>query len=219
MNKFKPLLIITTLSILQSCSHQSQKGFYKGYQLPAYEVTKKTDNIELRRYEKTLVAEVEVSGARKDGAKKGFRILAGYIFGKNTAEQKVAMTSPVTQKEASEKIAMTTPVTQVIADDRNIEEEKLWLVQFGMPKEYTIKTLPKPKDERIKFKTIPARKTLAITFSGSWSDKNFVENKAKLRKFAKENKIKLKGDAILAYYDDPFTFPWNRRNEIIWEIK
>jgi effector-binding domain-containing protein len=189
---------------------------YKGYEIPSYQIIKKSENIELRQYEKTLVAEVEVEGNREEAAKEGFRTLARYIFGKNTAKEKVAMTSPVNQQELqeeSQKISMTSPVNQVK------QEGKKWLIQFGMPKTFTIETLPTPKDSRIHFKNIPGKKMAAITFAGSWSDQSFDQNQEKLEKFITENGFKTKGEAIIAYYDDPFTFPWNRRNEVIWEVE
>ncbi len=57
---------------------------------PAYEVLLQQGDIEFRRYEPYIVAEVTV-----DGANEAFRILAGYIFGDNAEEQKMQMTAPV----------------------------------------------------------------------------------------------------------------------------
>lgn len=193
-------------------------GSYKGYELPSYHIIKKSENIELRQYEKILVAEVEVEGDRKAAAKEGFMILARYIFGKNIAKEKVAMTSPVNQqqieqKEESQKIAMTSPVNQLK------QSGSKWLVQFGMPKTFTIETLPTPKDPKIHFKNLSEKKVVAIVFNGTWSDQRFDEHKKKLKEFIEENGFKAKGEVILAYYDDPFTFPWNRRNEVMWEIE
>lgn len=219
MKKLKIISILAMFLSIISCSTKNGEGFYKGYETPNYKVIEKVDNFEIRQYQKTLVAEVEVDGQRKDAVKEGFMTLARYIFGKNNSKQKLAMTSPVAQKEIekdqikSEKIAMTSPVNQVQKGD------KKWLVQFNMPKEFTIQTLPEPQDKRIKFKIIPERKMVAIVFSGSWSDKKFSENTDKLNNFIKNKNIKTIGEATLAYYDDPFTFPWNRRNEVIWEIK
>ncbi|MBU6339561.1 MAG: heme-binding protein [Rickettsiales bacterium] len=195
----------------------TKDGYYKGYETPSYKILKSSENIEIRQYKSVLVAEVESEGTREEAAKKGFLILAKYIFGKNVSKEKVAMTSPVQQKESlqnnSEKIAMTSPVSQIKKDS------KKWLIQFSMPSKYNIESLPRPKDERIKFKIQKPKKVVAIKFAGSWLDKKFNEEKAKLEKFIAENKLKTKATPTIAYYDDPFTFPWNRRNEIIFEIK
>ena len=78
---------------------------------PEYKVAQSCGNIEIRDYAPMIVAEAEVTGERREAIGKGFRLIADYIFGNNTASKKVAMTAPVTQ-QASEKIAMTTPVTQ-----------------------------------------------------------------------------------------------------------
>lgn len=78
---------------------------------PKYQLVEADKNIEIRDYGPTIAAEVEVSGERQKAISEGFRLIAGYIFGNNASQQKVAMTAPVTQ-QSSEKIAMTAPVTQ-----------------------------------------------------------------------------------------------------------
>ncbi|NBV06071.1 MAG: heme-binding protein [Proteobacteria bacterium] len=216
MKKTKLFFLISLVFSISSCSQAPKNGYYRGYEIPSYNVTKKVGDVEFRVYQPQLIAEVEVAGDRKEAARKGFLILANYIFGENISAEKISMTSPVTQKEIaekSEKISMTSPVNQIAI------AEKKWLIQFKMPQKYDLQTLPKAKDERIKFKNVAERKTVSITFSGSWSDKKFSEKKHELEKFIKENNLKTKGEITLAYYDDPFTLPWNRRNEVIQEIK
>jgi hypothetical protein len=78
---------------------------------PKYQVVASEGNIEIRDYAAMIVAETEVTGDRREAISKGFRTIADYIFGNNTAAQKVPMTAPVTQQEGA-KIAMTAPVTQ-----------------------------------------------------------------------------------------------------------
>ena len=228
-NFFAKSIFLTIMTFSsQSCSHKNETGYYKGYESPNYIVEQKFDNIEIRQYQPYLVAEVVVNGNRKEAANKGFRILASYIFGENIVNEKIDMTSPVAQsksekiamtspviqsKTKSEKIAMTSPVNQIKAD-----EEK-WSIQFTMPRKYSLKTLPKAKDERISFKEVKAKKVIAIIFDGRWKDKLFVKNENILQDFIVQTQLKTIGESVFAYYDDPFTFPWNRRNEIIIEIK
>ena len=62
-----------------------------------YVVKKKYDTFEIRSYEQTLFTSVKLSTKGfKNSSSKGFSILAGYIFGGNERNEKIAMTSPVT---------------------------------------------------------------------------------------------------------------------------
>jgi hypothetical protein len=103
-----------------------------------------------------LLPKQSLKPQRDRANKAAFSILAAYIFGENTSVTKIAMTAPVTQSQPSEKIAMTAPVIQQQAGE-NIATST-WAVQFVMPSEYTLATLPKPKDSRIAIKEVPATK-------------------------------------------------------------
>jgi hypothetical protein len=54
--------------------------------------------IEIRDYAPMIIAETEARGDRREAISKGFRLIAEYIFGNNTAAQRVPMTAPVTQQ-------------------------------------------------------------------------------------------------------------------------
>lgn len=61
---------------------------------PNYEILKKEGEIEVRRYEKILLAQISINKPHEEAVKEGFQKLADYIFGGNAAEEKMAMTSP-----------------------------------------------------------------------------------------------------------------------------
>ena len=67
---------------------------------PAYTVERawESEQIEIRRYAPRVMAVTTMQGNDDDG----FRVLAGYIFGGNATEQKIAMTAPVQQSMAGE---------------------------------------------------------------------------------------------------------------------
>ena len=52
-----------------------------------------------------------MEGPADQAGSQAFPLLAGYIFGKNKGERKLAMTAPVTQTAQPVKMAMTAPVT------------------------------------------------------------------------------------------------------------
>jgi hypothetical protein len=177
------------------------------YEQPRHTVFERAENIEIRDYAPMLVAEVELEGEREAALSHGFRILAGYIFGGNVKRASIAMTSPVTQ-DASEKIAMTSPVTQTAGEGGG-----KWRVAFMLPKSYTIDTVPQPNDGRIKFRLTQPERRVAIRFSGISSESNLGKHKQALEAFLNERKLAPRAPPVLALYDDPFTLPWNRRNE------
>ena len=189
----------------------SEPATYNGYEMPQYSVQQKDGVIELRQYEPHIVAEVTVTGTRREAANAGFRLLAGYIFGDNTTADKVAMTSPVTQV-ASEKIEMTSPVTQTGGDGT-------WTVRFMMPSEYTLDTLPTPEGDAIRFVEVDPGQRLVLRFSGRAMAKSMAPYVQQLRDYADANDIAIEGAVEAAYYDDPFTLPWKRRNEVSFAVR
>jgi hypothetical protein len=176
---------------------------------PGYTVVRTDDAFEVRRYEPYVVAETVVSAAAEEAGNQGFRILAGYIFGQNKGARKIAMTAPVAQ--APTKIAMTAPVAQSATVDG-------YAVQFAMPREWTLETLPEPTDPRVKLRAIPARTVAVISYSGTWSQANYEENLKKLQEALAKAGLQWHGAAIWARYDPPWK-PWFwRRNEILLEL-
>jgi len=184
---------------------------------PEYEVISSAEeNIEMRRYAPMIIAQVTVEGAREEAIGDGFRLLADYIFGNNTAQQEIAMTATVQQEAAqestSEKIAMTAPVQQQA-------DGNAWTVSFVMPSEYTMETLPKPNDARVTHTRIPARRIIAITFSGTPSDENIAGHEQQLRDYINANNIQTTGEPTYAFYNPPWTLPFMRRNEVMMEVE
>ena len=97
------------MAILSGCS---VFGIRSGYEQLKYTVVDTIQNVEIRQYPSRIVA--EVTNAKDDN--DAFMTLFGYISGKNSTSEKVAMTSPVQVDKASVKIAMTAPVQTSKAD-------------------------------------------------------------------------------------------------------
>ncbi|MEI7498129.1 MAG: heme-binding protein [Candidatus Falkowbacteria bacterium] len=178
-----------------------------------YTVVKKTKNYEVRRYPEHLVAQTTVPGLYQVALNKGFRIIAGYIFGDNVKKEKIAMTAPVTeQKLASEKIAMTAPVLATTDGDSHI-------ISFGMPRTYTAESLPIPNDPRVKIVSVPAKTYAVLRFTGWRIDVKTEKMKDKLLSALRHDSISVNGTPIYAGYNAPWTPPWMTRNEVMVELK
>jgi len=158
-----------------------------------YEVLKKINTVEIRRYSSVIIARVEGYG---DG---GFNLLFKFITGNNRQKSEVKMTAPV----VSEKIAMTAPVLSEIGS-----------IAFVMPDGYTLETTPEPLDNRVKIIEVPERVVAALRFSGRWSDAVFEKKTDELLSDLKKAGVKTTGKAFSMRYNGPFT-PWfMRRNEV-----
>ncbi len=176
---------------------------------PPFTVTLKAGDIELRDYPPLIAAEVTVGGDRNEAGGAGFRLLAGYIFGGNVKKQSIAMTAPVVQaRTGNEKIAMTAPVTQSGGPGR-------WIVQFIMPRGYTLATLPTPKDARVHLKTLPPSRLAVARFSGLAGEADVKKQTAALEAFIAEHHLRKAGEPSLARYDPPWT-PWFMRRNEVW---
>jgi hypothetical protein len=176
---------------------------------PDYDVLRQLgEGIELRQYAPHVVAEVLLQTTDDEAGGQAFPILAGYIFGKNRAERKFAMTAPVTQSAVPMTMAMTAPVTQS-ATPLGMR------VQFVLPKGVTLESAPEPLDPRVQLRQVPASRWAAIRYSGTWSQANYDEHLEKLRAALEQAGVATQGEPVLARYNPPFT-PWFLRRNEIW---
>ncbi len=185
---------------------------------PKFDVVSKDGDIELRQYAPMVVAETFVDGSQDDASSRGFRVIAGYIFGDNKragqSAEKIAMTAPVTieKQDTSQKIAMTAPVTLEQQGNR-------WRVHFVMPSQYKLVDLPKPNNAAVTLREISGRKVVALRFSGFAGEDKVAAKTAELRDWIVARGMTATGAAQLARYDPPWTLPFMRRNEILTEVK
>jgi hypothetical protein len=200
------LLAVLLLPLVSPAAHAIEE--------PSFTVARQLGepDLELREYAPYVVAEVVVPGPAESAGSRAFPLLAGYIFGKNKGERKMAMTAPVTQTAAPMKMAMTAPVTQTAADGG-------YVVQFVLPREVTIDRAPEPLDARVKVREVPAARWATVRFSGFWSQENYERHLARLREAVAAVGLQVEGDPMWSRYDAPWT-PWfMRRNEIWLAVK
>ncbi len=179
---------------------------------PEYTVVRKTSEYEVRKYGPVMVAETKVETDFENAGNQAFRILAAYIFGANQSKTKIEMTAPVSQAAKSEKIEMTAPVTLA-------NQGSAFLVQFTMPKKYTLESLPVPNDSRVILRQVAARTMAVFHYSGSWSKARFESKLAEFKGLLKRDNVEAVGEPVFARYNSPFQIWFLRRNEIWLELK
>ena len=179
---------------------------------PEYMVVLTQDAYEIRRYEPYIVAEVDVDAeSERRAGNSAFRILAGYIFGDNREQQKMAMTAPVESQRHGVRMKMTAPV-------ESSANTGSYTYAFVMERKYTLDTLPEPVDERIRIREKPARYVAARRYSGSWSEKKYRQIRDELDAALTADGIEKAGNHTLARYNSPFAPPFMRRNEVLVDV-
>ena len=179
---------------------------------PKYTIIETSGAFELRAYKPMIIAQTRVAGDMDDAGTAGFKVIAGYIFGNNTANEvtdnKIKMTAPVSMQLESEKIDMTAPVSMQQTDGQ-------WLVHFVMPEKYTLSSLPTPNNPAVVLKEVPARNYAAMRFSGFAGPIKVDKKIADLMTWLKAKGITPIGEPEMARYDAPWVLPFLRRNEIM----
>jgi len=177
---------------------------------PKYLVLRKDGDIELRKYPPYIKAEVEIKDSSyREAIFKGFRVLADYIFGNNLGNKNIEMTSPV-QISDGQRIAMTKPVT--------IRGDGIYSVAFIMPSEYTVETLPGPKNPEISFSKVGSTTMAAIRFSGFYRNGEVEKAKHRLKNWLDNAGILIEGPFIAAGYNPPWVPGFLARNEVMVEV-
>ena len=165
---------------------------YKGLELPPYRVLESDGDIELRAYAPHLVAEVDLDGTRGQSIRRGFRKLAGFLFGDNAEDMKMDMTAPV---------------SQMVQPDG-------WTVRFVMPADLAEDAVPAPDNPDIRLRRTASERHLVLRFSGRATDRAIARQSERLMAEALRRGLQVNGALHYHFYDDPFTLPQNRRNEI-----
>lgn len=165
---------------------------------PDYQVLKSDDRFELRDYAGFVIAETQVTGDFDSASRVGFRRVASYIFGsnRNTVGE-------------SEKISMTAPVTvEPAGPDR-------WRLHFVMPEDATRRGLPAPVDPSVIVRPVPRHRMASVRFGGFTTEASIEQWTRALEQWIAREGLTALGPPQVARYNDPFTLPWRRRNEIL----
>ncbi|MDA0882523.1 MAG: heme-binding protein [Bacteroidetes bacterium] len=160
-----------------------------------YTLEKDYGKFEIRAYEASLFTSVKLgSNEYKKASSQGFSILAGYIFGAN---------------ETQEKIAMTSPVAMSLEDSMTM--------MFMVPKKFNKSNLPQPNQKAIEFKEMPEKRVAAITFGGWSDDEKIAHYKEQLTKALEEAGIPYSNRFYFLGYNPPYEV-FGRKNEVIVEL-
>ena len=152
--------------------------------------------VEVRIYERHLLASVDVNSSFKEAGNAAFQPLFRYISGRNADEQKIAMTAPVIQS-ASRK------------------DDAAWTVSFVMPASLLKTGAPRPKTEQVKIVERSEQLIAALPYSGSWRVGLFEENKKELIQQLERSPYSICGEVMWARHNAPFT-PWFlKKNEVL----
>ncbi len=177
------IVIIKTYIAMASTSSETQP----------YEVIRAEKDFEIRFYPSATMATISSkANTYKELGSSGFKKLAGYIFGGNSSEKQIAMTSPVHMEINDSGSTMS----------------------FVMPSNYNENNLPKPKNSEVVISTTNNEYVAAITFGGYASDTDIKQYSEKLEKALKMASISYHGHFRFLGYNAPFQF-FNRKNEVI----
>lgn len=164
-------------------------------EMPQYTVIKTYNEVEIRQYPKMVVAQTTLPDTAMDtNMNNGFRTIAGYIFGGNDSNQKIAMTAPV---------VMTMGDTATM--------------YFVMPKQYKKDQLPKPTSSKVKILEEGEKVLAVITFGGFSSAEKVALYREKLESVLNQHQLKTVGPYLYMGYNAPWDLI-NRRNEVAIEV-
>ncbi len=161
-----------------------------------YRLVQSDKEYEIRYYPSAMKATVYSSAkSYRQMSTPGFRTLAGFIFGGN---------------ESNTRIAMTAPVHMDINDSESA-------MSFVMPSKYDEQSLPRPKDSRVKLEQSQPEYVAVLRFGGYANDGKIARYSEKLGKALEKKGISYSGNFRFLGYNSPYQFI-GRRNEIIVSV-
>ena len=170
---------------------------FKNIETPKYKILRKISDVEIREYPAMTLAQTKLKSNRYDGNEdNGFRTVAGYIFGGNSKQQKIAMTAPVIMQ---------------LSDSGSS-------ISFVMPSQYRKDELPEPNSDQVKIVSQSPVLLAVLQFKGFASEQKIIQYRDQLLGILKTNNIKVKSDLFYMGYNAPWDVV-NRRNEVAFQIE
>jgi hypothetical protein len=162
-----------------------------------YRLVRSEKEYEIRYYPSAMMATIYSSAkSYRQISTPGFRTLAGFIFGGNESNTKIAMTSPV-HMDVNDSVST---------------------MSFVMPSKYDEQSLPRPNDSKVKLEKSQVEYVAVLKFGGYANDKKIALYSEKLRKALEKDGISYSGNFRFLGYNPPYQFI-GRKNEIIVSVK
>ena len=157
-----------------------------------YEILATKEGFQIRKYPELTVASTELSSnSYSNNSSVGFRKIASYIFGGNSSNEQIAMTSPVQMNLGSSPT-----------------------MSFFMPGNIDPKDLPTPNRKDVSLSIQPSKIVAVIEFSGWASDKVLKKQFSLLKEKLKKESIEFDDSYSFLGYNPPYKLI-NRKNEVI----
>lgn len=162
----------------------------------AYSVIRTDKEFEIRHYPAAILAKV-TSNAKsyRDLGYSGFGKLAKFIFGGNSENKQIAMTSPVHMD---------------IGDSESV-------MSFVLPAHFKLEDVPKPDSSEIEIHVSEPEYVAALQFDGFATTARINKYKAQLEKSLENRGISYYGNFRYLGYNPPYQII-GRRNEVIISI-
>lgn len=162
---------------------------------PSYDLEGYAGGLELRRYPRRWIAETYIDGSFDAAREEGFKRLAGYIFGRNFDERRLAMTTPVQLQ-------------------RRKELGSGYVMTFTLPRGLTSSELPIPHDSRVLVREAGDARVAVLRTNGSYRAEHVQALMQELASRARMAGLSATGQPAFAAYDAPTTLPALRRLEL-----
>ncbi len=161
-----------------------------------YEVLESKNGFQIRKYPDLTVATTKLNdNSYSNNSSSGFRKIASYIFGGNSSNMQIAMTSPVQMEMGTEPT-----------------------MSFFMPNNMNSADLPKPNRTDVLVQVQPSKIVAVIEFSGWASDQVLQEQFNLLKTKLKKESIDFEDSYSFLGYNPPYKL-FNRKNEVTITLK
>ena len=164
-----------------------------GYETAPYQPVRAVGAVEVRDYPALTVVETPT---HTTAGSSGFGRLFRFISGRNASGEKIAMTTPIFMGEQEGRATMA----------------------FVLPAALKSERVPRPEDESLSIREIPAGRFAVMRFSGGRSAKNEKAALERLQTWMAAEHLTSSSPSVYGYFDPPWVPPFLRHNEVMLRL-